>query len=658
MNDEIVRVENLNRIYRLGHEEVHAIRDVNLTVRKGEFVAIMGPSGSGKSTFLNQLGCLDRPTSGRYILAGTDVSRLNDDELAAIRGRTIGFVFQRFNLLARTTAIDNVELPLLYQGGSRGSIRARRLLETFGLPERAEHRPQELSGGEQQRVAFARALVNAPSVILADEPTGNLDSQRSEEIMQLLCDLNRSGMTIILITHEEDIARYAARIVRFRDGEVVSDEPVLDRTVPPAGEIDLPSTEGAPIVGGGRLGARIATTGEYVASAVRSLLQNRLRAGLTMLGILIGVAAVIALVSIGQGAEASVRAQIEGLGTNLITVVPDTSRTRGSGPTGEQLTWQHAQLLRDSIPGLVGVAPEVSQRTQVRFERESRAFNVIGTTGAYPAMRNWEVAEGWFFSEGDVDARAHVAVLGARVADDLFPYRGALGQRVRIGHTTYEVVGVMTERGGFGFQSNDNAVFVPITTAIRRLTGSEQVRSIAAQVGDRAVMEQTRGDIATVLRADIGVRGDGSDVFSIMTQDDVLSTMQSVTGTLTMLLASIAAISLLVGGIGIMNIMLVSVSERTREIGIRKAIGARRRDVMVQFLSEAMILAALGGLLGWLAGTGAARLVAGLMDVAGVISLETVVVAIGFSTLVGVFFGWYPARKASGLDPIEALRYE
>lgn len=655
--EAIVRVEALARIYRLANEEIHALRGVNLTVEAGEFVAIMGPSGSGKSTFLNQIGCLDRPTSGRYLLAGTDVSRLNDDELAAVRGRTIGFVFQRFNLLARTTASENVELPLLYQGGARGSTRVQRLLETVGLPERGNHRPQELSGGEQQRVAFARALINNPKLILADEPTGNLDSRRSEEIMQLLCDLNRAGMTIIMVTHEEDVARYAKRIVRFQDGNIASDSAVEHRSVPADGGFSLPSLDGAPIVQRAGRSPGAAFTG-YLGGALRSLSLNRLRASLTMLGILIGVAAVIALVSIGQGAEATVRAQIEGLGTNLVSVVPDSSRIRGSGPTGERITWDHARLLREQVPMLAGVAPEIAGRLRVRWGRESRNYNVIGTSGDFASMRSWKVAEGDFLSDADVDGRTHVAVLGSSVADNLFPYEGALGRRIRIADTSFEVIGVMEAQGGRGSQSNDATLFVPITTAIRRLTGTDQVRSIVVQVEERALIPTAAIAISEVLRDSIGVRADGTDVFSIMTQDDVLSTMQSVTRTLTALLASIAAISLLVGGIGIMNIMLVSVSERTREIGIRKAIGARRRDVMIQFLTEAMILAAVGGLLGWLFGAGAARIVSNLMDVPSVISPRTILTAVGFSVVVGVFFGWYPARKASGLDPIEALRFE
>ncbi len=655
---EIVRVEGLTRTYKLGHEHVHALRAVDLTVREGEFVAIMGPSGSGKSTFLNQLGCLDRPDAGRYILAGTDVSRLSDDELAAIRGRTIGFVFQQFNLLARTSAKDNVELPLLYQGYARGSTRAEQLLETFGLPDRAAHSPQELSGGEQQRVSFARALINGPKVILADEPTGNLDSTRGEEIMQLLSDLNRAGMTVILVTHEDNIARYAERIVKFQDGSILADEPVEDRTVPESGGFQLPTDEGAPLVRRRGLKSLAAYVGNYAQSAFQSLTRNKLRAGLTTLGILIGVAAVIALVSIGQGAEADVRSQIEGLGSNLITVTPDRSRVRGAGPTGEQLEWEHARMIAEAVPALSGVAPEVSQRTNVRYGRESRSVEIVGTTAAYADMQNWQLAEGRFMTQADIDNRTHTAVLGADIADDIFGFRGAIGQSIRIGHTTHQVIGIMEARGGGGFQNHDQMIVIPITTAMRRLTGSEQVRSIGAQVADRDDMAQASADIAHVLRADLGTRSDGSDPFNILTQDDILQTLQSVMGTLTGLLASIAGISLLVGGIGIMNIMLVSVSERTREIGIRKAVGARRHDVMIQFLLEAIILAAVGGLLGWLAGTGAARVVSSIIGIPGIISLQTIAVAVGFSAFVGIFFGWYPARKASGLDPIDALRFE
>ncbi len=430
-----------------------------------------------------------------------------------------------------------------------------------------------------------------------------------------------------------------------------------DRTIPEDGGFALPSPDGAPIVRERAWHASLRSTVQYMGSAVRSLSVNRLRAGLTMLGILIGVAAVIALVSIGQGAKADVQARIEGLRTNLINVTPDQSRTWGRA-AGNRLTWRHAELIRESVPSAAGVAPEVAERTSVRYGRETRTYEVVGTTADFATMRDWNVAFGRFLTEADVRARTQVVVLGNGVADDLFGFRGPIGSSVRIAGAGYEVVGVLEERGGRGFQNPDNRVYIPVTTAIRRVTGNDQVRSIAVQVDDRANMQTAALAISETLRSGIGRNSDGSDAFLVTTQDDVLSTMQEVTRTLTALLASIAGISLVVGGIGIMNIMLVSVSERTREIGIRKAVGARRGDVLVQFLSEAVLLSAAGGALGWLLGTAAARVVTTIIDVPTIVSVETILVAVGFSAFVGVLFGWYPAKKAAALDPIDALCYE
>ena len=661
----IVEVRGLSRTYHLGVETVHALREVDLTVHRGEFVAIMGPSGSGKSTFLNQLGCLDRPDAGTYHLDGIEVSDLGDDELSSVRGRTIGFVFQRFNLLARTSAINNIELPLLYQGYRSAGERGQSLLDLVGLPERGRHRPQELSGGEQQRVAIARALVNSPRLILADEPTGNLDSSRGEEIMQMLCRLNDAGITIILVTHEEDIARYANRIVRFADGRIVSDTTVTERAVESSSSSSSSeqAAEALPEAVRTPLPVRRRTVGlsrvlRYSGSALVSIAQNKLRAGLTVLGILIGVAAVIALVAIGQGAQDSIRAQVQALGSNLITVVPQASRTAGGAAIEAPLTVDDARAIFASVPGVLGVAPEISQRTAVRFGRTGSTLTVIGTSDAYAVIRNWPVAEGSFFDAADIEADRAVAVLGWNVAEDLFPHRGAIGQTIRIGNFSYEIVGILSERGGGGFLSNDNAVFIPVTTAARRLSGNTEVRAIAVAAEEEDVVERMRADIASLMRERHRVPSGAGDTVTIQTQADVLGALEGISGTLTMLLAGIAGISLLVGGIGIMNIMLVSVTERTREIGIRKAIGARSGDVMLQFLAESVLLSGLGGLLGWLSGAGIARAFTAVAGIPASLTLGTVGAAVGFSMAVGIFFGWYPARKASHLDPIEALRFE
>ena len=659
----VIRIENLTKIYRTGKVEVEALKGVSLTLERGEFVAVMGPSGSGKSTFLNLLGCLDHPTSGVYLLNGTDVSTLRDDALAAIRNRSIGFVFQGFNLLSRTSAQHNIELPLVYTGNRKRGRIAHELLDAVGLPERGSHTPSELSGGEQQRVAIARALVNSPAIILADEPTGNLDSHTSDEIMEIFRSLNRAGITILMVTHEEEVAAHAKRLVRFRDGRIVSDEPIVNEAPVRASGIDVERIGRQRGNGNGRRGS-VFSPGEIyenLRTAVRSLWKNRMRAILTALGILIGVGAVIAMVSVGQGASQSVSQRIEGLGSNLLTVIPGSMRAEGGVRQGfgsvTTLTYSDAEAIRDQVPNVTGVAPEASSRAQLRYLRNTWSTNVVGTFPDYPLVHNWPVASGTFFSDEDNKMKRNVAVIGEDIVTNLFGETDPIGLTMKIGPVSFKVIGVLQKKGGGGFFSQDDTVLIPLQTAVSRFTGQRNIRNIAVSVSQKDLMNPTRDEITEFLRQRHKLADNADNDFTIMSQEDILATAQSVTGVLTILLASIAGISLVVGGIGIMNIMLVSVTERTREIGIRKALGARRRDILSQFLTEAIILSAIGGFLGWALGALLAMIVSKL-GLATSISAGTVLLALGFSVAVGVFFGIYPAQKASRMDPIQALHFE
>ncbi len=680
---EIVRVENLTRVYRMGETTVEALRGVSLSIMPGEFVAIMGASGSGKSTFLNLLGCLDRPTGGRYFLNGEDVAAFSEDALADIRGGQIGFVFQSFNLLTRTSARENVALPLTYcRTGRHESDRSLpdKILSAVGLPERGSHRPSELSGGEQQRVALARALMNRPNLILADEPTGNLDSLRSREIMLMLASLNNAGITVVLVTHEEDIAAYARRLVRFRDGLIVSDTGTeqlpearharldlsfLSRNGSISGTVagyDPPTTApGGEGRGPHRRGFTLREIGEHLRSAGHTLWHNRLRSLLTALGILIGVSAVIAMMSVGKGAQLDIQNRIEGLGSNLLTVVPGSTRSglsqggAGSAPT---LTLDDSNAIAAEIGGIVGVAPEVGSRAQVQHERYNWNTSVTGTSADYPIVRNWTVSSGNFFTDADVRAHRPVCVIGQNIAANLFPGENPVGGVLRIRNASYRVLGVMSARGGAGFGNQDDIVLIPISTAMNRFTGQKQVRVVSVSVAEKDQMPTVQNDISTLLRQRHRLLPGAADDFTVISQEDILKTVEGVSQTLTLLLASIAGISLLVGGIGIMNIMLVSVTERTREIGLRKAIGARNKDIMLQFLTEAVILSGLGGLFGWVLGFLASRLISSLGHTTTVVTPVMILLALGFSVAVGIFFGIFPARKAAGLDPIQSLRYE
>jgi macrolide transport system ATP-binding/permease protein len=664
MGHPLIVTEDLVKTYDTGTVEVHALKGVSFNLEQGEFVAVMGPSGSGKSTFLNLLGCLDHPSAGRYVLDGIDVSTMNDDQLAAVRSTSIGFVFQGFNLLSRTSAERNIELPLIYTGERRRDKPSKALLEAVGLPQRGSHTPNELSGGEQQRVAIARSLVNAPAIILADEPTGNLDSKMSDEIMDIFLSLNKAGITILMVTHEESVAAYARRLVKFKDGVIVSDEPIRQSKGMSGDGIDVEKIRRV-TARGARKRRGVFSPGELwenVRSAGRALLQNKMRAVLTILGILIGVGAVIAMVSVGQGATAGVTQRIQGLGSNFLTVTPGSANVggvrQGFGSVST-LTIDDATAIKAGVSNIVGVEPESNSRQQLRYQKNNWNTSLVGTSPDYPMVRNWNTASGAFFTDEDNRAKRSVVVLGQDVVTNLFGDEDPVGKSVKIAGSNFRVVGVLEKKGaGGGFFSQDDTAIIPINTMYTRFRHQKDVRSIGVTATDKDRLDQVKADITALLEQRHKIADGAADDFSLITQQDVLQTVQGVSQIMTLLLGAIGGISLLVGGIGIMNIMLVSVTERTREIGIRKALGARRRDILAQFLVEAIILSGLGGLLGWALGAVAAQLISKLGGMAVSVTVGTVGLAIGFSIAVGLFFGIYPARKASRMDPIQALHFE
>lgn len=651
----MIELKNVSKTYRMGNVEVPALRNILLKVEEGEFVAIMGPSGSGKSTLLNILGCLDIPTSGQYLLDGINVCEFSDYELAEIRNERIGFVFQTFNLLPRLTALSNVELPLIYAGNQKErKERAINALQAVNLEERAFHRPRELSGGEQQRVAIARALINEPTTILADEPTGNLDSRAGEEIMSIISEFNKKGITIIMVTHEESIAFQAKRIIRLKDGEIIEDK----RT----SKSDEVNQNSAPMrQEKKRRMFSISELRENLSMAVFSIFSSKLRSFLTMLGIIVGVAAVITMIGIGQGAGAQITERISQLGANLLMVRPGASRfgpARSARGSITSLTYEDAQAIAERCLSVAKIDAEYSRNAQVVYRNNNTNTTINGVTPNHPEVRNFSVAQGSFFTEDDNRLMRRVAVLGKTVVKELFGDDDPIGQYIKIKRIIFQVIGVMSEKGSSGWRDEDDIVFVPLKTAQKRLFGVDHISTINVEAKNEEVMDKAAAEITTLIRERHRIREGEEDDFNVRSQAEILSTVQETSKTFTMLLAGIAVVSLIVGGIGIMNIMFVSVTERTREIGIRKAIGAQRRDILGQFLIEAVIVSLSGGIIGIVLGILISKLISQFAGWPGVITSGAVLLSFSFAFAVGLSFGFYPAHKAANLNPIDALRYE
>jgi macrolide transport system ATP-binding/permease protein len=655
--DYVIVLRDLEKTYASEAGEVHAVRGVNLEINRGDFVAIMGSSGSGKSTVMNILGCLDLPTSGKFLLDGVDTSLLESNQLADLRNRKLGFVFQGFNLLARTTALENVELPLIYStrrlSAEQRHDEAAGQLERVGLGDRLDHFPNELSGGQQQRVAIARSLVNRPAVLLADEPTGNLDSSTSEGIMKLFRELNEAGLTIIMVTHEPDIAAHARRTVVMRDGQIRSD----DRRAPPAAVAPNGSPTGRhTLFGFLHLAVNILST------SARALMRNKMRTFLTALGIIIGVGAVIAMVAIGRGASTMVENQIRSMGDNMLVVfsgqVFSGGVFRGFGGMGT-LTVEDGEAIAREVTGVTAVSPEVNSNERYVAEGKNWAGSVRGSAPAYFHVRDWPVAEGAIFGEEDVRTMSAVAVIGTTVRDRMFPEGEAVGRTLRISNIPFQVVGVLSRKGATPWgQDQDDVVIVPYTTAMKRLIGTTKVRSLNVKIGSTEEMPIAQEQVVLLLRERHNISDPSEDDFSVRTQDEFIEMATATSRVMTVLLGAIAGVSLLVGGIGIMNIMLVSVTERTREIGIRRAVGARGRDVRVQFIVEAIVLSTIGGAIGIGLGVGTAKLLTKYANWPALVSPASILIAFGVSFAVGVIFGYFPAHKAAALKPIDALRHE
>ena len=776
----LIRLENITKTYHLGEIDVPVLRGVSLEIQQGEMVALMGTSGSGKTTLMNLLGCLDRPSSGQYWFQGEEISQYSAAQRALLRNRKIGFVFQSFNLLPRTDALDNVIMPLTYaamkisdrEGGQRG----RELLENVGLGDRMHHEPSQMSGGQQQRVAIARSLVNKPPLLLADEPTGNLDSHTSEEILRMFQALNRSGITIILVTHDLAVAQHAQRIIRIRDGVIEDDGSSLTTPVAlsrRAGNIPdrgAASRENVELLHGHRPGGNgapgldqaaeeaLAVAGASTATAVleaprpapaaeqidltghvkahrairpsighllprtltvalRALTRNKTRSALTTLGILIGVAAVIAMMEIGQGSKDALQQTIASMGANIILVQPGAASSGGvSFGSGSVMTLtpdDATEILRQ-CPAVIDVAPSVRARTQVVYGHKNWVPSYIqGTSPSFLDVRYWrEMDMGAMFTDQDVRNSNKVCVIGETIVRELFDGESPLNKEIRMQNVAFKVVGVLSRKGANMMgMDQDDIVLAPWTTVKYRVSGSTltnvnqststaasadptattvntlnnlypgttalypvpaanqtadtpqpvrftNVDQILAKAASTEEIPQAIDQVTQLLRERHHIHAGASDDFNLRDMTEMTNTLSSTSKLMGSLLLCVALISLVVGGVGIMNIMLVSVTERTREIGLRMAVGARAANILRQFLVEAVVLCLIGGAVGILMGRSCSIIVQQFLHWPTQTSVPAVVAAVVVSASVGIIFGYYPAWKASRLDPIDALRYE
>lgn len=650
MAEPLIVLTGIRREFPSGEGTIAVLKDIDLTIEAGEMVAIVGASGSGKSTLMNILGCLDRPTSGSYRISGRETSSLGADELATLRREHFGFIFQRYHLLAELTAIGNVEIPAIYAGRNRKerTIRAAALLERLNMADRTSHRPGQLSGGQQQRASIARALMNNANVILADEPTGALDRHSGEEVLRILDELHAEGRTVVIVTHDMSVANRAERIIEISDGKIVSDTRSRSATrgAPTSAGMELPPSRRSMFT------AWLDRFREAFRMALLSMRAHRLRTFLTMLGIVIGIASVVSVVALGQGTQQRVLENISSLGTNTLEIFAgkDFGDIR-SGKITTLVVSDASELAKQ--PYVSAVTPTVSTSSTVRFGATEANALVNGVSERYFAAKGTKLSEGRLFDADSVRGIAQDAVIDENTSKTLFAeHEGSpIGQVILIGKVPVRIVGVsQTQQGGFG-SSQNLSLYLPYTTVQARFLGSTSLRSITVQVDDEidtALAEQAVTQFLT--------QRHGTKDFYILNTDDIRETITSTTQTMTLLVAAIAVISLIVGGIGVMNIMLVSVSERVGEIGVRMAVGARQNDILQQFLIEAVLVCLIGGILG-IGGAFGLGAIFSLFstNIALVYSTTSIAAAFLCSSLIGIVFGYLPARKASQLDPVAAL---
>lgn len=654
----LIDIRKVSKTYITGSFKVEALKEVSLKIEAGELISLVGPSGSGKSTLMHILGFLDQLDSGEYYFAGHPTASLGEGRLAAIRSRMVGFIFQSFHLLKRTTAKDNVMLPMVYSGLGTDSRKALECLRLVGLSDRVKHKSNELSGGQCQRVAIARALVNDPRILLADEPTGNLDAKSRQEVMQAIKDLNERGLTVVIVTHDEEVSAQTRRIVRMKDGEIVSDEtrapahgtePVV---VPEAYAAQLPKA---------RLGFTPSEIAEQFTVAFKAIWTHKMRSALTILGILIGVGSIISLMTISEGFMKSLLSGATKEDAKKVWVSPRWERLKPR----RQLTYADVEAIKAGCPLAEKITPIISGNAKASAGNKHLDASIKSDEGVpldvQKAKKNLienRKVEGRFFTPAENAGRARVAVINKTLANKLFGSESAVNNEIRLKNITFTVVGVIEDGKEQQIFGGRPAATIPLNTASKRVFGKSRLDYIEVTARTPADAPEVRKQIILALRKQHPPGEDQEDRFDVRTFEAQVASFKDGMGKLSLVVYAVAGISLLVGGIGIMNIMLVSVTERTREIGLRKALGAKNSDILSQFLIEAVTLCLIGGALGVALGFGLGWVAYFFIKVPPTLGLGTISFAFGFSTLIGVGFGFWPALRAAMLDPIEALRYE
>ena len=644
----IIELKNIHKYFGQDGNRVHVLKGINLCIEKGDFVAIIGQSGSGKSTMMNIIGCLDVATSGSYKINGVEVGKMSKDQLAELRCKTFGFIFQRYNLLNNLKASENAALPAVYLGlnAEDRNKRAVELLKQLELGNKLGNKPSELSGGQQQRVSIARALMNGGEIILADEPTGALDSKSGEMVMEIIKKLHRQGHTIILVTHDGKIAAQASRIIEIKDGEIVADE----RKASDFYEVK----DAVKPVKRSRIDMMKYSFLESLKMSLHAILANKMRSLLTMLGIIIGIASVVSVVALGNASQAKIMAQINSMGTNTIDIMPGTGF--GDMRSGRVKTLKVSDSNYLAQQGFVdNSTPSVSASGTLVYGNYSLTAQLRGVGAQYFEVKGRDIAQGRVFSEREVDNMASVVVIDDNTLNEIFADNpNPIGEIIMFNKKPLKIIGVTEKDSNPGPMSETMNIWTPYTTAMYKINGSSDINSITVKVSDAVNSQVAEESIENILTALHGTKD-----FFMINSDSIKQTVESATNTMKLLIASIAVISLIVGGIGVMNIMLVSVTERTREIGIRMAIGAQQADILLQFLIEAILICLVGGFMGV-----ALSMIIGFCfntfseDFGMIFSTASIVLALVCSTAIGIIFGYMPAKNASNLNPIDALASE